>query len=149
MLLLAMLINLLLLLLGKSTNSQTIFGFGNTETSSVVINTGKMNTKGLFWGSNNTTSGVKIFGMENWWGNQWRRIAGCVVDNGIQKVKMTYGQSDGSTINGYNSTGSGYISSPKNLTAEGYTLYKVSGDFTKTNSQGKKEVFLDFAKSAF
>ena len=35
------------------------------------------------------------------------------------------------------------------LTAEGYTLYKVSGDFTKTNSQGKKEVFLDFAKSAF
>ena len=43
-------------------------------------------------------------------------------------------------------SGSGYISSPKNLTAEGYTLYKVSGDFTKTNSQGKKEVFLDFAK---
>ena len=105
-----MLINLLLLLLGKSTNSQTIFGFGNTSTSSAVINTGKMNTKGLFWGSNNTTSGVKIFGMENWWGNQWRRIAGCVLDNGIQKVKMTYGQSDGSTINGYNSTGSGYIS---------------------------------------
>lgn len=43
-------------------------------------------------------------------------------------------------------SGSGYISSPKNLTAEGYTLYKVSGDFTKTNSAGKKEVFLDFAK---
>ena len=43
-------------------------------------------------------------------------------------------------------TGPKYISSPKNLTAEGYTLYKVSGDFTRTNSQGKKEVFLDFAK---
>ena len=117
------LINILLLLLGKSTDSQTIFGTGNTQTSSTVIDMGTMNTKGLFWGSNNTTSGVKIFGMENWWGNQWRKTAGCVVDNGIQKVKMTYGQLDGSTTNGYNPTGEGYIS------ISGSTANETSGGF--------------------
>lgn len=118
-----MLINILLLLLGKSTASQTIFGTGNSQTSSTIIGTGTMNTKGLFWGSDDTTSGVKIFGMENWWSNQWRRVAGYVVDNGTQKVKMTYGQLDGSTTNGYNSTGEGYIS------ISGSTADATSGDF--------------------
>lgn len=117
------LINILLLLLGKSTDSQTIFGTGNTKTSSTIIDIGTMNTKGLFWGSNDTISGVKIFGMENWWGNQWRKTAGCVVDNGTQKVKMTYGQLDGSTTNGYNPTGEGYIS------ISGSTADETSGGF--------------------
>ena len=48
--------------------------------------------------------------MENWWGNQWRRIAGWINSKGTQKIKMTYGQSDGSTVDGYNTDGSGYIS---------------------------------------
>ena len=40
----------------------------------------------------------------------WRRIGGWINDKGTQKIKMTYGRSDGSTTDGYNETGSGYIS---------------------------------------
>ena len=108
------LINLLLLLIGKSTDTQTVFGNGYitadaTETNNPRINTGTMDSKGLFWGSNAMTSGVKVFGMENYWGNQWQRIAGYINDKGVQKIKLTYGQFDGSTVDGYNINGDGYI----------------------------------------
>ena len=111
-----MLINLLLLLIGKSTDTQTVFGTGNNNSPYVsdynagVKNTGTMNTKGLFWGNQDNKSGVKVFGIEHWYGNIWRRIGGWINDKGTQKIKMTYGQSDGSTSDGYNETGSGYIS---------------------------------------
>ena len=48
--------------------------------------------------------------MEHWYGNILRRIGGWINDKGTQKIKMTYGQSDSSTTDGYNETGSGYIS---------------------------------------
>ena len=103
------LINLLLLLIGKSTDAQTIFGSGYYNLST-PINSGTMDNKGLFWGEQNGTNGVKVFGMENYWGNQWRAIAGWIIaDYGMQKIKLTYGTSDGSTVNGYNETGNGYI----------------------------------------
>ena len=110
-----MLINLLLLLIGKSTDTQTVFGAGNNNSfvsasDTGVKNTGTMNTKGLFWGNQDNKSGVKVFGIEHWYGNIWRRIGGWINDNGTQKIKMTYGQSDGSETDGYNETGSGYIS---------------------------------------
>ena len=110
-----MLINLLLLLIGKSTDTQTVFGTGNNNSyvsnyNTGIKNTGTMNTKGLFWGNQDNVSGVKVFGIEHWYGNIWRRIGGWINDKGTQKIKMTYGQSDGSTTDGYNETGSGYIS---------------------------------------
>ena len=48
--------------------------------------------------------------MEYRWGNKWKSIAGWINDKGTQKVKLTYGQSDGSTTDGYNPDGNGYIS---------------------------------------
>ena len=108
-----MLINLLLLLIGKSTDTQTVFGNGHytggSSASSNIISSGTMNNKGLFYGTNGTGKGVKVFGMEHWWGNQCRRIAGWINSYGTQKIKLTYGQSDGSTVDGYNTDGTGYI----------------------------------------
>lgn len=81
-----------------------------------MLGTGTMDAKGLFWGDDDYTHGVKVFGMENWWGNQWRRYAGHVLDgNNGQKVKMTYGRQDGSGVDGYkqstsSSDYSGYLS---------------------------------------
>lgn len=122
------LINDLLILIGKSTDTQTVFGKGNSDgyanDSSInygMINSGTMNDKGLFWGSNvsstSSRNGVKVFGMENWWGNQLRRFAGLILDGNIYKTKMCYGVSDGSTVKGYNLTGDGYVSS--SITPEG------------------------------
>lgn len=111
------LINLLLILIGRSTDTQNVFGAGNNDSSAStsdrgIKKSGTMDKKGLFWGSQDDISGVKVFGMEHWWGNAWRAVAGYVNAGGTQKVKMTYGQSDGSATDGYNLDGSGYIVIP-------------------------------------
>lgn len=101
----------LLVMMARSTECQTAFGYGRcTSSNSSAIAPGTMNTKGMFWGSNDQTSGVKVFGMENVWGNLWRRTAGWINANGTQKVKLTRGTHDGSTATDYNTDGSGYIS---------------------------------------
>lgn len=133
-------IGLLQVLLCKNMNTQAKFGSGRCKsTNSAAIGQGTMNGKGLFFGSNDETSGVKIFGMENPYGNIWRRIAGLINDQGTVKIKLTYGKQDGSTVEGYNTTGSGYIShgtmagtsggytSHMNITNRGITPETISG----------------------
>ncbi|MEE0874241.1 MAG: hypothetical protein UIH27_12380 [Ruminococcus sp.] len=126
------LINVLLILLGKSLDTQTVFGCGNMSGSS-YLNTGTMNDKGLFWGKNASSSsdnsGVKVFGMENYWGNQYRRIAGLLyTKSGGYKVKYAYGTSDGSTASTYSSSGTGYIST--GIGANGSSGYLTKMDFS-------------------
>lgn len=110
------LITLLLLLIGKSTNVQSIFGGGYSRgtSTSTLVQCGNCNGKGLFWGasaiSNTSIKSVKVFGIENLWGNVAQNIAGLILNNGVYKVKMTYGTEDGSTVIGYNASGSGYVS---------------------------------------
>jgi hypothetical protein len=107
-----MLINFLLILIGKSTDTQTVFGRGidtGGETAFNAYVTGSGNLKGLFYGTNTGTGLVKVFGIENWWGLQWRRYAGDVLDNGVRKVKLCYGNEDGSTTFDFNIDGTGYV----------------------------------------
>lgn len=103
-----LLINLLLVMMAKSMNTQAVYGAGRCDSSSAIDN-GTMNGKGMFWGSQDKTSGVKVFGMENWWGNLWRRVAGYMNLSNVIYTKLTYDTSDGSTVKGYNLTGSGYV----------------------------------------
>lgn len=122
-----LLIQDLLVMMGKSTDGRTVFGSGRSASSdSSAVNTGTMNTRGMFWGSNNGTDGVKVFGMEHFWGNLWRRTTGWINDKGTQKVKLTRGTHDGSTATDYNTTGSGY------KTISGATLTGTSGGYIKT-----------------
>lgn len=111
-----LLIQDLLVMMGKSTDCQSVYGKGRSEASS-SLNTGLMDAKGLFWGSSNAVNeGVKVFGMEHVWGNLWRRIAGWINTSSGQKVKFTRGTRDGSMAADYNLDGTGYksisISSP-------------------------------------
>ena len=59
---------------------------------------------------------LKVFGMENPWGNVWRRTAGLICNVGKVKAKITRGTKDGSTVSDYNTDGSGYkeVFSPSN-----------------------------------
>ena len=99
----------LLVMMARSTECQTAFGYGRCKSpNSDAIAPGTMNTRGMFWGSHDQISGVKVFGMENVWGNLWRRTAGWINANGTQKVKLTRGTHDGSTATDYNTDGSGY-----------------------------------------
>lgn len=117
----------LLVMMAKSTECQTAFGYGRCKTTNRnAISNGTMNTRGMFWGDDDQTSGVKVFGMENWWGNLWRRTAGYVNDYGVQVVKLTRGTKDGSTAADYNTDGTGYIE------IVGATPTGTSGGYIKT-----------------
>lgn len=123
-----LLINFLLVLISKSTDTQTAFGRGMSENSydeSLLLQTGTMNSKGLFWGESTGKVGVKIFGMENFWGNQWRRTAGLILANGTAKVKLSPSTKDGSAATNYNTDGTGYI------TIENSTPSGTSGGYIK------------------
>ena len=113
-----MLINFLLILMSKTVDLKTAFGQGLHTSGSEAVNngfrTGVHNAKGLFYGTNNGTAtnytnAVKVFGIENYWGFMWRRYAGDMLINGSRKIKLCYGQEDGSTVDNYNATASGYV----------------------------------------
>ena len=127
------LINSLLILIGKNLNCSEVFGNGITgtgvqETRNNKENyyTGTCNDKGLFWGSlSSHTQPVKVFGMENWWGCVFRRVAGLLHDSDTQRyyLKLTAGRSDGTTVDGYSFTShNGYIALdiPVSYTSGGY-----------------------------
>ena len=114
-----LLINMLLILMGKSLNTQAVFGQGLNSGGNETINdgftTGVHNAKGLFYGTNDGTASastyanaVKIFGMENYYGFQWRRTNGLILAEGVTKYKLTYGTEDGSNATGYNTDGTNY-----------------------------------------
>ena len=133
-----LLINILLIIMGKSTETQDVFGRGMSENASdenLLLKTGTMNSKGLFWGENAGKAGVKVFGMENYYGNQWRRTAGLIIANGTAKVKLSPSTKDGSKATNYNTDGTGYIEIPNSTpsgTLGGYIkdmLYTALGMF--------------------
>ena len=108
-----------------------------------------MNTKGLFWGENTGKAGVKVFGMENFYGNQWRRILGLILDHSTVKYKLTESTIDGSTATGYNTDGSGYLSvldSAPVGTSGGYIKFMkftADGMFPKEASGSSNTYFPD------
>lgn len=133
-----LLINILLIIIGKSTDTQAVFGRGMSENASaenILLKTGTMDSKGLFWGENAGKAGVKVFGMENYYGNQWRRTVGLILANGIVKVKLSPSTKDGSSATNYNTDGTGYIEIPNSTpsgTSSGYIkdmLYTALGMF--------------------
>lgn len=153
------LINMLLILMGKSLDTQTVFGQGANSGGSEAVNdtftTGVHDTKGLFYGTNSgavsaNTFGncVKVFGMENYYGFQWRRTNGLILDNGATKYKLTYGTEDGSSATGYNTDGTNYkdASVTPSGTSGGYisaAKFTEDGMFSDTMSGSASTYFCD------
>ena len=153
-----MLINMLLVLMGKSLNTQAVFGTGLTDDGTQTINdgftTGVHNAKGLFYGTNSGaadtyTNAVKVFGMENYWGFQNRRHNGLILSSGVTKVKLCYGQEDGSSVTGYNTTGSNYKianSTAPSGTSGNYTnemKFTEDGAFPQSNGGSASTYYCD------
>lgn len=135
-----LLINYLLILIGKCLDTQTVFGNGIESGGETVFNnhvTGALNDKGLFYGSSNTTTAVKVFGMENYWGLHWRRTTGLVIHNGSLKYKLTESNADGAD-GGYTITGSNYVDS-------GVVTTKDPGLYIKTMAYAKDGAMLPTA----
>ena len=111
-----------------------------------------MDTKGLFWGSDDPLNGVKMFGICNAWGNVWIRCAGWICDMGQEKIKFTYGTEDGSSVIGYNTTGEGYIPTSNNYNdfetenGHGYqksVIFNKFGYFPDANTVGQGSATTD------
>lgn len=113
----------LLILISKSLDTSGKFGngrCGQTSAASSMLGTGTMDTKGMFWGSNTNNYGVKVFGMENQWSNQWRRFCGIILDDNVWKYKLTKSTADGSTANDYNTEGTNYLTQNDTAPAQNY-----------------------------
>ena len=109
-----MLFTFILYLMGKSTATQEVFGLGHSTdswTEANLLKSGTMDKKGLFFGNSNSGTGgdgVKVLGMENPWGDQWRRMAGLINNKGVISYKLTRGTADGTSVSDYNITAEGY-----------------------------------------
>lgn len=117
------LINLLLILMAKSTDFNTAYGTGayaHTNTEVHVYKNGIFTyNKGLFHGTYITTTystkPVKVFGIENWYGLCADMFCGLLPHGYDQYVyKMCFGIEDGSTSDDYGAnpgwdSGYGYI----------------------------------------
>ncbi|MBQ2428883.1 MAG: hypothetical protein II264_10390 [Ruminococcus sp.] len=119
------LINGLLVLISKSIDTQGVFGRGidsGGQAAKESYVTGSLDNKGLFYGSTaNRSTAVKVFGMENWWGLVWHRTAGLISNaNNVYLYKMTFSTADGSIVDGYNTSGTGYPSVGGNPTANNF-----------------------------
>lgn len=145
-----MMIDVLLLMIGRNMNVQAQFGNGHYtggSQASHLLQTGTMNGKGMFYGTNGTGQGVKVFGMENYWGNQWRRTAGWLNVSGTQKIKWTWSTVDGSTQTGYDATGSGYITvsgaTPAGTSGNCYNKakYSTDGSMIPTTASGSETTY--------
>jgi len=116
-----MLINWLLVLFGKSMDTQAVYGMGAcvNGTEDWITNTfvtGGLNSSGLFHGRANgdvnpIINQVKVFGIENYWGAFNQFIDGIITSNEdyTYRVKMCFGTEDGSTANGFSNDGTGYV----------------------------------------
>ena len=142
----------LLFLLGMNTNIQATFGRGRDHGYVSISNTGQvatgsMNTKGMFWGENAGAAGVKVFGIENFWANIWKAVAGWINANGTQKTKMTYGKEDGSNVIGFNFDGTNYVSisgaTPTGTSGECISKYKYSKEgFVPYTASGSDSTYV-------
>lgn len=123
------LIRCLGVLVTKRLNSQAAIGFG--VGSSDFIKTGTSNQKGMFWGSLKAqdTYSIKFFGMENPWGHNFKYCAGIILPDAVTiHIKHTFSTIDGSTIEGYNDTGSGYINTGLKIPRENGYIKSIQGN---------------------
>lgn len=139
------LINCLLTIMGKSDDTQAVFGQG--QTSGYVddasqnyghLPTGTLDSKGQFYGYSDTTHQVKVFHMEKWWGGRWDRLVGLILDKGRYKVKL---------VPPYNLTGADFIDTGLNAPGEGYqkdTYMTEWGRLPKTTGGSSSTYLCDY-----
>ena len=134
------LINMLLILMSRSDNFQESFGYGyytgGSSSSPNLLPTGYGSDKGRFYGTHANRDVVKVFHMEDWWGDVWERIAGFMYVGGKIKTRMKPP---------YNTDGAGYMDT-------GITMSGTLGGYistTKMIDQGRLPVTMSGSDSTY
>lgn len=116
----------------KNLDSQSAVGRGYVDGNSAAINTGGTNTKGMDYGETTGKLQMKLFGLEDFWGNIYEFIDGIFSDASRNILTATDGFND--TGSGYYNNGQGatadignYMSKPQGGTKTGFIAKEVSG----------------------
>ena len=126
----------------KNLNSQNAVGMGYVNGNVTLTNTGGTSTKGMDFGETTGRIQMKLFGLEDFWGNAYEFVDGICSDNdrniltGTENFNDTglgytnYGQGTASNINGW-------MSKPQGTTEMGFIL--------KENGASDTSYFCDIA----
>ena len=127
----------------KNLDSQTAVGRGYVDGNSAAIATGNTNSKGMDWGETTGTYQMKLFGLEDFWGNVFEFIDGIYSDASRNICTAT---------DGFNDTGSGYTNQGSSGFASDTSGYmtKVQGTsemgfVLKANNGSETTYYCDYA----
>ena len=118
-------------------NSQSAVGMGYVG-GSAAITSGQCNSKGMCYGTTSTTQPMKLFGLENLWGNVYQFISGLYCDSSRNLLTTTdnFGVSTSSSAweysvsSGVTSNISGYMSVVQGTDHGGFVAKAVNGSST-------------------
>lgn len=115
----------------KNLDSQSALGQGYVG-GSAAASTGATNTRGMDYGTTSTTTQMKLFGLEDFWGNIWEWIDGIVTDSTRNILTATDNFNDSGS--GYKNQGQGatsnignYMSKPQGKSETGFLAKEVNG----------------------
>jgi len=119
----------------KNLDSQTALGRGYVDANSAAIATGGTNAKGMDFGEATGKLQMKLFGIEDFWGNIYEWIDGIWSDGSRNIWTGSDAFNDGTT--GYTNNGQGatadignYMSAPQGNTKTGFIAKTVTGSAT-------------------
>ena len=121
----------------KNLDSQTAVGKGYvSEINSSAISTGGINDKGMDYGIIYSNSHMKLFGLEDFWGNVTEFIDGIFIDDNRNILTATENFND--TGSGYTNQGasglssdtSGWMSKVQGTSEKGFVLKEKNGSKT-------------------
>lgn len=120
----------------KNLDSQTAVGYGYANSNSASISTGGTNAKGMDYGESTGKLQMKLFGLEDFWGNVNEFIDGIFSDSSRNILTAT--ENFNNTGSGYTNQGSsgfssdtyGYMSKVQGTSEKGFVLKEASGSAT-------------------
>ena len=119
----------------KNLDSQTAVGRGYVDENTAAIATGGTDKKGMDFGETTGKLQMKLFGLEDFWGNVYEWIDGVFSNSTRNILTATDGFND--TGAGYADQGQGatadignYMSKPQGTTKRGFIAKEVSGSET-------------------
>ena len=117
-------------------NSQTAVGYGYANGNSSAISTGGTNAKGMDYGETTGKLQMKLFGLEDFWGNVYEFIDGIFSDSSRNILTATENFNDTGSgytnqgASGFSSDTGGYMSKVQGTSEKGFVLKEASGSET-------------------
>lgn len=120
------------ILYAKNLDSQTAIGRGYVDGNSSALTTGSTDKLSMVYGETTGKKSVKVFGIEDFWGNVWEWVDGAGTDSSYNLQVSTENFNDNRSgykviNNSISSNTDGYTSSPLGGVETGFVPREVEG----------------------